>query len=210
MYPDGTQVKAAKAVSQLQDYVFDAWMRMAEIFEALGEKISAAELRSKAAKLRDRFEENFWCEDLGFYALALDGDKQPVRTIASNPGHCLWIGAFAPSARKIPHLILFPIISARYGPTTTVSLPWDLSDTALGKKRSASLAILWKKPVTSRATVSRKCMRVAIADGERFRFHCGYRNQFLSHGGWGDLRQSLFLKTGTISYYAVIGANAVG
>jgi len=86
VYPDGSQVKAPKALCELQGYVFDAWMRMAEAFEALGESDRSAELRTKAAKLRSRFEERFWCEDIGFYAFALDPDKQPVRTISSNPG----------------------------------------------------------------------------------------------------------------------------
>jgi glycogen debranching enzyme len=39
-----------------------------------------------------RFNEAFWDEELGFYAYALDGDKNRVLTVASNPGHCLWSG----------------------------------------------------------------------------------------------------------------------
>ena len=42
--------------------------------------------------LRKRFEEAFWCEDLGTYALALDGEKRPCRVRSSNPGHCLLCG----------------------------------------------------------------------------------------------------------------------
>ncbi len=96
VYPDGSQVEAPKALCELQGYVFDAWMRMAEVFDALGEGGYASELRTKAAKLQARFEENFWCEDIGFYALALDPQKQPVRTITSNAGHCLWSGIVSP------------------------------------------------------------------------------------------------------------------
>lgn len=92
VYPDGSQVAAPKALCELQGYVFDAWMRMAEVFDALGESDRAIELRTKAAKLQIRFEEHFWCEELGYYALALDRDKNPVSTIASNAGHCLWSG----------------------------------------------------------------------------------------------------------------------
>jgi len=92
VYPDGSQVKAPKALCELQGYVFDAWMRMAELFDQLGEAPRANELRRKAAELRHRFEERFWSEDIGFYALTLDPDKRPVRTIASNPGHLLWSG----------------------------------------------------------------------------------------------------------------------
>jgi glycogen debranching enzyme len=37
VYPDGRQVKQPKALCELQGYVFDAWMRTAEVFAALGE-----------------------------------------------------------------------------------------------------------------------------------------------------------------------------
>jgi glycogen debranching enzyme len=54
-------------------------------------------LRTKAKTLRAAFEAKFWCEDLGFYAFALDPEKRPVRTIASNAGHCLWSGIASPA-----------------------------------------------------------------------------------------------------------------
>ena len=96
VYPDGRQVRQPKALCELQGYVFDAWMRMAEVFDALDEPERAAGLRAKASALRAAFEEKFWCEDLGFYAFALDPEKRPVATIASNPGHCLWSGIATP------------------------------------------------------------------------------------------------------------------
>jgi glycogen debranching enzyme len=69
---------------------------MAEVFDQLGEPDRAAELRRKAADMQRRFEAAYWCEDLGFYAFGLDPDKKPIKTIASNPGHCLWSGIVAP------------------------------------------------------------------------------------------------------------------
>src|SRR5260370_2521797 len=68
VYPDGSQVKQPKALCELQGYVFDAWLCTADVFDALGEPDRAAELRRKAAALQKRFEDQFWCEDLGFYA----------------------------------------------------------------------------------------------------------------------------------------------
>src|SRR6201987_1741963 len=91
-YPDGSLVKGPKALCELQGYVFNAWVRMAEVFDALGKPERAAELRAKAAALFTRFNDAFWDEELGFYAYALDGDKNKVLTVASNPGHCLWSG----------------------------------------------------------------------------------------------------------------------
>jgi len=55
MYPDGTLVKGPKALCELQGYVFNAWMRMAEVFDALGKPERATELRTKAAALYARF-----------------------------------------------------------------------------------------------------------------------------------------------------------
>lgn len=89
MYPDGSLVKGPKALCELQGYVYNAWLRMAEAFDALGKPERARELRAKAAALFERFNEAFWDEDLGFYAYALDGDKKRVLTVASNAGHCL-------------------------------------------------------------------------------------------------------------------------
>ena len=92
MYPDGSLVKGPKALWELQGYVYNAWVRMAEVFDVLGKADRATELRAKAAALFARFNEVFWDEELGFYAYALDGDNNKVLTVASNAGHCLWSG----------------------------------------------------------------------------------------------------------------------
>jgi glycogen debranching enzyme len=92
MYPDGGLVRGPKALCELQGYVYDAWQRMAKIYEALGNTARAEQLRVKAATLFDRFNAAFWDEAAGFYAYALDGDKKQVLSVASNPGHCLWSG----------------------------------------------------------------------------------------------------------------------
>ena len=36
LYPDGTPVKGPKALCELQGYVYDAWLRMAEVYDELG------------------------------------------------------------------------------------------------------------------------------------------------------------------------------
>jgi glycogen debranching enzyme len=100
MYPDGSLVKGPKALCELQGYVYSAWIRMAEVFDALDKPERATELRSKAFALFARFNEVFWDEELGFYAYALDGDKNKVLTIASNAGHCLWSGIVPPERAK--------------------------------------------------------------------------------------------------------------
>src|SRR6202020_833905 len=96
VYPDGSLVKGPKALCELQGYVYDAWVRMAEVFDVLGKPDRATALREKAAALFERFNEIFWDEDTGFYAYMLDGEKRKVMTVASNPGHLLWSGIVPP------------------------------------------------------------------------------------------------------------------
>ncbi len=49
-------------------------------------------MTAEAQRLAERFEEAFWCEELGTYALALDGTKQPCRVRTSNAGQLLFTG----------------------------------------------------------------------------------------------------------------------
>lgn len=107
VYPDGSQVKSPKALCELQGYVYDAWVRMAVVYDVLGKEERARELRAKAADLFDRFNRSFWDEELGFYVFGLDADKRPIRTIASNAGHCLWSGIVPPNraARVVERLM---------------------------------------------------------------------------------------------------------
>jgi glycogen debranching enzyme len=116
MYPDGSLVKGPKALCELQGYVYNAWVRMAEVFDALGRPDRAAELRAKAAKLFERFNEAFWDEELGFYAYALDGDKKKVLTVASNAGHCLWSGIVPPErAKRVVERLVAPDMWTGWG-----------------------------------------------------------------------------------------------
>ena len=48
MYPDGSLVKGPKALCELQGYVYNAWVRMAEVFDALGKPNRAQELSDMA------------------------------------------------------------------------------------------------------------------------------------------------------------------
>ena len=55
--------------------------------------------RARAERLRAAVEERFWMEELGFYAIALDGDGELCRVRASNPGHLLFAACRRRSAR---------------------------------------------------------------------------------------------------------------
>jgi glycogen debranching enzyme len=116
VYPDGSLVKGPKALCELQGYVYNAWVRMAEVFDALGKPDRAQALRAKAGALFDHFNEAFWDEELDFYAYALDGEKKKVLTVASNAGHCLWSGIVPPErAKKVVQRLMAPDMWTGWG-----------------------------------------------------------------------------------------------
>jgi glycogen debranching enzyme len=122
LYPDGSLVRGPKALCELQGYVYAAWTGMAEIYAHLGRATDAARLRAKAATLYNRFNDAFWDEELGFYLYALDGAKQPVRTVVSNVGHCLWTGIVRPDrARRVVERLLAPDMFSGWGIRTLSS-----------------------------------------------------------------------------------------
>jgi len=94
-YADGTVAKGPIALAEVQGYVYDAKLRMAEIYRALGQPDRANTLEMEATKLKRRFNEAFWMPEAGFYAMALDGQKRQASAITSNPGHGLWSGIIA-------------------------------------------------------------------------------------------------------------------
>jgi glycogen debranching enzyme len=172
VYPDGSLVKGPKALCELQGYVYDAWLRMSEIFDELGKPARARELRTKAAALFKRFNEAFWDEELGFYAFALDGDKKKVLTVASNPGHCLASGIVPPErAAQVVRRLMAPDMWSgwgirtlspftrrsihtttrrdRSGRTTMPSLHWGSSAMASARRQQESPAILVARQATS-------------------------------------------------------------
>ena len=114
--PDGSLVKGPKALCELQGYVYDAWLRMAEVYDALDRPDRARTLRAKAAVLFKRFNETFWNEEEGFYAYMLDGEKRPVWTVASNPGHLLFSGIVPEDrAGRVVARLLAPDMDSGWG-----------------------------------------------------------------------------------------------
>ncbi len=102
MHADGRLAEGAIALVEVQAYVFAAKRHAANLARVLGHQERAEALDAEAEALRKRFEQAFWCEDIGTYALALDGDKQPCRVKSSNAGHALFGGiALASRARRV-------------------------------------------------------------------------------------------------------------
>lgn len=95
-YPDGSLVENPIATIEEQAYHFLALQRMAEMLLALGDEVEAEQFLDRARALQRTVNRAFWMEDQRFYALALDRDKRPVKTIASNAGHALATGIIPP------------------------------------------------------------------------------------------------------------------
>jgi glycogen debranching enzyme len=91
-YPDGRLVSNPIATIEEQAFHWLALQRMAEILLALGEDGRSAQFLEQARHLRQAWQRAFWVPEDGFYAMALDPAKRPVRSIGSNAGHALAAG----------------------------------------------------------------------------------------------------------------------
>jgi glycogen debranching enzyme len=89
---DGSLATLPIALCELQGYVYDAKLRMGDVYEILGRPADARRLRRQASELFDRVNETMWWEEEGTYYLGLDGQKRPIRSVASNAGHLLQSG----------------------------------------------------------------------------------------------------------------------
>lgn len=95
-HADGTLAKGSIALCEVQAYVFAAKTAAAKIANLLGVQDRAATLTAQAATLREKFDAAFWDDGLGFYVIALDGEKHACRVLASNAGHALFAGIALP------------------------------------------------------------------------------------------------------------------
>ena len=92
-FSDGTLADPPIALCEVQGYVYDAKVRCARLSrEVWGDPVLADRLEAEAAALKQRFDEDFWLPDRGYFAVALDHEKRPVDTLTSNVGHLLWSG----------------------------------------------------------------------------------------------------------------------
>jgi glycogen debranching enzyme len=99
-HSDGSLAEPPIALAEVQGYVYAAWRGAAELAAALGHSAMAGKLRTRSRHLRHRFEQAFWCEDLGTFAIALDGKKRPCKVRSSNAGQCLWTGIVTPERAR--------------------------------------------------------------------------------------------------------------
>lgn len=104
---DGRLAEGAIALCEVQGYVYAARRAAAMLARLFSQDDHAQHLERQAEELREKFERDFWCEEISTYALALDGEKRPCAVRASNAGHSLLTGiASRPRAWRVAHTLL--------------------------------------------------------------------------------------------------------
>lgn len=116
---DGTLAVTPIALAEVQGYVYAAYLARADLATEREDDETAQRCRDKAARLRLAFNRDFWLADKGWYAIALDGAKQPVDSLASNMGHCLWSGIIDPArAGAVAASLVSPELFSGWGVRT--------------------------------------------------------------------------------------------
>jgi glycogen debranching enzyme len=115
-HADGRLAQGPIALAEVQGYVYCAKQVLARCAERLGWSERARRLKAEAHQLAERFDASFWCEELGTYALALDGEKEPCRVRSSNAGQVLFTGIAKPDrAIKVADGLLRPEFFSGWG-----------------------------------------------------------------------------------------------
>ncbi|HTT18939.1 MAG TPA: glycogen debranching N-terminal domain-containing protein [Candidatus Sulfotelmatobacter sp.] len=92
VYPDGSQVDDPLGTCEMQAFAYAAKLHFSELLWWVGEIDQARKLHREAEELKKRFNDRFWMEDENYVAMAIDKDNRMVKTIASDPGHCVLSG----------------------------------------------------------------------------------------------------------------------
>ena len=121
-HADGRLAEGPIALAEVQGYVYAAKRHAARLARRRGLDARADALDAAADRLAAAFEQAFWCPELGIYALALDGAKQPCRVRTSNAGQVLFSGICAyERAAEIAHELLRPQYFAGWGIRTVAA-----------------------------------------------------------------------------------------
>lgn len=115
-WADGRLAEGPIALVEVQGYVYQARLGMAGLARRRGDAALGERLERAAAELRERFEEAFWLEGPGTYAVALDGEKRAVDSVTSNAGHALWAGIASPEhAERVAACLMGPDMFSGWG-----------------------------------------------------------------------------------------------
>jgi glycogen debranching enzyme len=118
-HADGELAAAPIALCEVQGYVYAAYVARAHFAHEAGDTTTFERYRLKATELRRRFNEEFWLDEHGWYALGLDAGKRPIDALASNMGHCLWTGIVDPDrASKVAERLVSDELFSGWGVRT--------------------------------------------------------------------------------------------
>src|SRR5581483_267755 len=118
-FPDGTIAEPPIALVEVQGYAVQALEVMARFYAERDQRRRADELTRKAAELRAAIDAEFWVDATRYYALALDGRRRQVPTIASNAGHLLFCRAVTPErAARVVEVLRSDAMYSGYGVRT--------------------------------------------------------------------------------------------
>jgi glycogen debranching enzyme len=121
-HANGELATGSIALCEVQGYVYEAKQEASYLASVLGDEAMSLQLAREALGLRERFEKAFWCEDISFYAAALDGRKQPCCVRTSNVGHCLWTGLVGGKrARQVCETLLSESFYSGWGVRTVAA-----------------------------------------------------------------------------------------
>ncbi len=119
---DGSIAEPPIALGEVQGYAYAAWRGGAQLADLRGDATLASRWRERSEQLRHRFEQAFWCDDLGTYAIALDGNKKQCCVASSNAGHCLFSGiSSAERARRVAATLMSEPSFAGWGIRTVAA-----------------------------------------------------------------------------------------
>jgi glycogen debranching enzyme len=118
-HADGRLAEAPIALCEVQAYAYAARLGAARLAQALGHPERCTQLEAQARQLQAKFEQRFWSDEIGTYALALDGDKRPCLVRSSNAGHALFAGIASPEhARRAAVTLLDDLSFTGWGVRT--------------------------------------------------------------------------------------------
>jgi len=100
-HADGTLAEGPIALCEVQAYVYGARRAAAMIAGRLGQSECCSLQNAKADDLYRRFDDVFWQDDIGTYAIALDRLKRPCRVKSSNAGQVLLTGLARPERSEV-------------------------------------------------------------------------------------------------------------
>jgi len=122
VYPEGSQVPTPIGTCEMQAFVYAAKMQFSEVLWWMGETGEAERLFAEANSLKERFNEKFWIEEEGYYGLGIDRNGELIRSIASDPGHCLLAGIIAEDrVARVANRMLMPDLFSGWGVRTLSS-----------------------------------------------------------------------------------------